>query len=347
VALEYWDGFDDYLATQIVRYFTAVYTGVGSTVQTSANNVSNVAGAYGGQAILTSSGAPGLAPKGGNQVTRTVGARYQTTGVISSSVGLTTWVDGTTIQVSIVVNANGTISCYKGSTFGTLLGTSAQVLSAGAWYYIETSVTINSSTGSIKVNVAGANWLNITGVNTNNSGNNWTNLVCLGSMGAGGNIIIDDLYIRSDGTLMGDQRVQTIYPNGVGAMAQFTRGGSTINAQNYQQVNEATPDDDTTYVYTPVAGIGNVDTYTYPAIATTTGTVAGVMVCPMMKNDAGGVVSGQAVYRIGTTNYFGATSSLGASYLGYPDLSTVNPATSLAWTISDVNSAQFGITRTA
>ena len=348
MALEYYDGFDDLSAAQLTRYWNSFNNLSGSTYQSISVNASIVTGRNSTKALLTSGGAPGISPSGGNQATRTVGAAFNIVS-ISGTTAIITFGDAGTLQVSVAFNSNGTIAVYRGSTFGTLLGTSTYALKTGGWYYVEVTAVINNTTGSVVINVNGGQVLSLAAQNTRNTANNYSNFVTVGAIGTGANVQIDDVYIRDDSTMLGDVRAFSSFANNVGTDTNLTKGGTTINTFNYQQINENLPgaDDDTSYVYATTSNVNQNEEYQFQPVASATGTIHGVMVCPQMRNDSAGLMTAKVVYLVGGNYFFGPGSNIGSSYLAYPDLTVVSPATGVAWTISEINSSQFGIVRTA
>jgi hypothetical protein len=69
--------------------------------------------------------------------------------------------DGTTNQLSLGLNGDGTLSVRRA---GTTLGTTALALVFGAWYYLELKATIHDTTGSAEVRVNGVSRLGMTNV---------------------------------------------------------------------------------------------------------------------------------------------------------------------------------------
>ena len=131
-------------------------------------------------------------------------------------------------------------------------------------------------------------------------------------------------------------------PNGAGSSAQWTPVGCT---QNWQCVNEAASDGDTTRVETST--VGNVDAYAFQDLTQTSGTVVSVTVtavarfyagasCRWFPDLCGGLLSLQV------NGYSGTTQPLSAVYQAISNTWTTNPATGQAWTISQVNALQAG-----
>jgi hypothetical protein len=358
--LEYFDGFDDYSTVQATRYWLGECTASGNP------GVMGTAGALSVFSISSGNGRNGTASMrmSGNQgnsliitltpqPTRTVGIALKMTNfsINNNFLSIFNFCDTTNIQLALRLNGDGTLSVVRGAgtnNGGTYLATSIQSLSSNVYYYIEFSATIHPTAGAYTVKVNGVTWLTATNVNTRQTGNSSSNQVALGgvsSPSAGGiTWDFDDFYSRTDNVFMGDIRVESHLPSSNGATNNFIRGGTDSGA-NWSQVNDNPANDDTSYVQS--ANAGDVDLYNYTPLVLTTGTVYGVMVCPMQKVDTAGTVTSCSVYRSpGGTVYQSGTQSIGVTtYSGYPDIQGKDPSTSANWTIAGVNGFQYGLQR--
>src|SRR5262249_37892481 len=145
-----------------------------------------------------------------------------------------------------------------------------------------------------------------------------------------------DLYIcDGQGSLnndfLGDVRIQASIANGAGATTNWTPSAGS----NYQNVDDATPNEDTDYNSDATAG--DIDTYAMGDVTPAAGAVKGVMVSMRARKDDGATRTLQAAIRTGATNYFGASQNLTSSYAYYTEIWENNPNTSSPFTISDVN----------
>jgi hypothetical protein len=250
---------------------------------------------------------------------------------------------GTTEHLSLITKASGAIALYRGSPSGTLLATSSagQLIAAG-WVYIEVSATIADSGGTCVVRVNGVEVINFTG-GTKNAGTNSTiDAVQLAgyTLANTSNVLWDDFYLCDDtgsvnNTFLGDVRVQTLLPTGAGASTQFTPSVGS----NWDNVNDA-PYVSTTY--NSSATVGNRDTYAMSDLLSGTGTVFGVQDNLLaLKSDAG-TASIKAAIKSGGTVYYDSTVSLGTALGATEAVREVDPATSAAWTVTNVNALEFG-----
>lgn len=136
----------------------------------------------------------------------------------------------------------------------------------------------------------------------------------------------------------------TLRPNAAGdATTLFKKSGT----YNWQMVDEASPDNDGSYVYVvaPVDGSNTkYDLYNLPDHTTETGTINYVRVyfrCRRIFNAASG--NAWAKIKTGGTEYIGSSKSLGMSYSNYYHQWNTNPKTGVAWTWGDIDALQAGI----
>ncbi len=343
MAVDYFDGFDEYSTTQISRY----WTGMSSSAEMCAG------GAFDSNFLTTTSGgrnsSGSIKGNGSNrsanktllaQATRAMGVAAKFAS-FSATNGIMAFGDAATSQVTLTANTDGTLSVKRGTASGTVLGTTTLSLTSGVWYYIEFKATINNTTGSFTVNVNGAQWLTASSQNTRSTANNSANQIAIGNTGTPV-VEFDDFYSEDAGNFLGDCRVETKLPTGNGTSSQFTPSAGT----NWQNVDENPATDDTDYNSDGTAG--HIDGYTYPALTTTAGNIKAVMTVPILRNDAAGSVTAASLYRSGGTNYFGTTNTVGSTtYTSYIDIQATDPNTSAAWTVANVNACEFGIKRVA
>lgn len=261
------------------------------------------------------------------------------------------FVDGVTTQVLILIDTTGVFQVYKGVT-GSPLGQSTFAIAqnAGIWQYIEVKVIIHSTLGAVKIRVGGKTVLDLTNINTQNTANPYAQHILFndGNFGSS-NCGFDDLYIcdgsgTTNNDFLGDIRIDSLYPSGVGTTTQWTPSAG----QNYAQVNSATQDDDTTYV--EASGIGNQDTYQMGDLSSTPVNIYGVQPVQLARKTDVGSRTLQNVLRIGGVDYLGPTGALANAY-GTPPFVSVNvasgiyeksPATAVPFTASEINNLEAG-----
>jgi len=327
MAIEYMDGFDHYSTPADVGW-----VGAGATITTSnprnGSRCLNIAASNTGVLTLTA------------QATRIVGAGIRpTTGLPGSVQVIWDFLDAGTEQIGCYILADGTITVRRGGGGGTTLSTSSLTLAAGQYYFVEFKATISDASGSYEVRVNGVTYTSGSSVDTKNTSNATANQVRIGPVGSGG-ANYDDMYICNSSSpnndFLGDLKVTTLYADGAGNSSQWTPSAGS----NYQNVDEAQVDGDTTYNSDSTAG--HIDLYTFGALSGSPA-VKGVALAMTARKDDAGTRTIAAMVRISSTNYQGATThSLLDGYSQFRENYDVSPATSSAWTASEIAGAEFG-----
>lgn len=254
---------------------------------------------------------------------------------------------GTTAQVELRVSATRALTVTRN---GTLLATSTTILSTGVWYYVELKISISDTAGVVAMQINGASetLTFVTGNATNQDTRNGTptTVDTVKFQGAGAQIItIDDLYVIDTTTgsapandFLGDCRVEAMLPSTAGNYAQWTPLSST----NVSNVDESSPDGDTSYNSSSTAN--QIDSFNYTNITPSSATIYGIQYALSARKDDAGTRTIAPLSRQSSTDYASATThNLSTSYAYYVQVKEQNPATSAAWTVSDVNSnSEFG-----
>lgn len=237
------------------------------------------------------------------------------------------------------ITAAGEIQAYR---LSTLLGTSsAGAVTAGVWRFIEIKATINDTTGSVEVKVAGSTILNLTSQDTKQGSTaEWAGFRLV-SGGGTGQFVFDDWYIldtsgAQNNDFIGNHRVDLVQPDSAGDSAQYTPSAGS----NYQNVDENPKDDDTTY--NENATTGNKDLFNYGAMPSI-GTISGLQVNTVCRETDASTFSLKTLIKTGTTESADTAQTIGTTtYVNLYRVSELDPDTSSAWTESGVNGAQFG-----
>lgn len=245
--------------------------------------------------------------------------------------------DSGTLHLNLVINASDQLYVRRG---GTTLATGTTVLSSDTWYYIEFKGTTHDTTGSYEVRIDGVTELSATGVDTRNGGsNNSINEVQIIGDNAS-TYQFDDWYIAdTTGSLnndfLGPGRVFRVIPNAAGTQSDWTPDTGT----NYQRVDEDVSDDDTSYVETST----NNDEDFYDFSTLTADEIKGAQLNISAKRTDTGAYDVNLPILSGATQNDGSANSLSASYDHYFRITETDPNTSAAWSVSNWNSAEFGI----
>jgi hypothetical protein len=248
-------------------------------------------------------------------------------------------------HVAIRVNRNGTLSLVRGvlPTGGgphsfetyTVLGTTTQALQIDIRYTIELEGQIGASC-TLRLVVDGDTWLNLTNVTTQSNIVGapafWDEIVIgrLKSTAETISIALDDYYVANTdvtdptnqtAALLGDV-IFTYRTPTVDGVKQWTR---SAGADNYANVDDAAPNDDTDYNKT--AGVGNVDTFLTNALPISGITVKAMQVVYSRRRYAGGNTSTCPVFRIGGVDYTKPAVGDPSNYAYHQGIWTHNPAT--------------------
>lgn len=233
------------------------------------------------------------------------------------------------------------------SRSGTTISTGNTIMSANLFYFIECKVTLNGSTGTVLTKINGITDLNLSSQNT---GGTTADTFGLGQRIGGNNAFLnnwdwDDVYVidttgsAPNNDLLGDVRIQALFPNGNGNTSNLV-GSDSNSTDNYLLVDESAPNSDTDYVES--SNVGDKDTYTMGNLTPTTGTVYGLQILPFAKKTDAGTRSIKSITRLSGTEEDSADKTLSTDYGYLPDIRETKPGGG-AWSISDVNSAEIGI----
>lgn len=261
-----------------------------------------------------------------------------------------------TCQISILFNpGNNSISVYRGSGYvgfesgnGTLLLTTANnVMVPTQANYVEIQATIDPSAGAVAIYLNGSATpvVNITGANTRNSANSVFDQAVW--FGLTNTMVLDDHYycdtVVGPGSFpcnapLGSVHCETLFAIG-NDQAQWSPNPNT-NA-NWQNVNEAAMDSDTTY--NSSATPGQEDRFNYQSLPGVVSAVFGAQVTGAYRKDDAGTRTVKQALKSGVTEVYGANDNLASSAYGYfTDLFVLDPNTSASWTNAAINAVKAG-----
>lgn len=339
MTLRFIDSFDHYATADLLHKYTSLSGGGNQPIISSGNGRRSTSSLR----IPANTGV--LSKTLDAQATWIVGHSFRTSVFdASNDRPFVSFLDAGSVQTDVRVRPDGTIRATRN---GTTLATSSNSLSTNTTYYIETKVVINDTTGSVEVKVNGSStgWINITGQDTKNTANASANVIQFNGITASSNTDFDDLYIcdgagSTNNDFLGDVRVDCYLPDGNGNSSQLT-GSDGNSTDNYQLVDESSQNGDTDYVQS--ATVNQKDTYTFADMSHTPASIFGTQVNMTAKKDDSGTRSICSVCRSGGTDYDGDTQALSTSYVDYRNINETDPATSSAWTRTNLNAAEFGV----
>jgi hypothetical protein len=265
------------------------------------------------------------------------GGAHKTPSLPAGTSELFSFLDATVTHITFNLKPDGAIDIRRGTTSGTLLATSAAgVIVAGSFSYVEFKALVANSGGIAECLVNGVSVVSFSG-DTQNAGTAASTQAKFWHPATGSDWT--DLYYGDTGAYYGDGRVELRSPSAAGNSTVLTRGGADSGA-NWSQVDEGVPNDDTDYVTSGTPG--DKDTYAHQDLVSIGGVVKVVQIVGRMRKDDAGARSVVMVARLSATEVDGPAQTLNTSYATFADPRTTKPGGG-AWTISDVNSAEFGV----
>jgi hypothetical protein len=339
MAIVFQTGFDHYtVLTQ--RFNTVIGSGaaIGATGRNSTNGLRFTLNAEGNQSVGRT------LPTAAQSFW--VGAAYATSALPPSGRirNIFEFTDVGTVQCVLALLPDGSLIVQRGSQFGaTTLGTASGFsMLTNVYYYLEWYLKISPTVGETIIRVNEVERLNLTNQNTRMSANNTITVMALSTyqgINETATLDFDDVYV-DDAGFKGDVQVLSIFPDGTSAIDQWSAVGA---ATTREAVDETVPNSDTDYAEETTAG--ELSLHTYQNIPATAAVIAVCALPFAKKTDAGGATI-RSVTRISGNNYEGADQApSNGTYEYYPHIWQISPATGLAWTASEVNSAEFGFKR--
>jgi len=236
---------------------------------------------------------------------------------------------------------------YVVDAAGSTIITFSRPAVIGAWHYIEIGGFCNGASGTLEARMEGAN---VGGPTTCNIGSTGVNIMDFSVVNDSSNTRpqyqLDDVYFvdRAAGsapgnTFLGDVRIETIFPTAEGNSSDWT---PLSGADNALMVDDPGPvDSDTTYVSSNT--VGSKDTYVTGDVTVSSGTVFAVQTCITARKDDALTRQIKHVIPQGGVDYDGSvTHTISSGYLTYTELMELDPAGG-AWSVTDVNSDEFGM----
>lgn len=328
MALRFLDSFDHY--TTITQKWTISGAGiVAGAARTGAYGLSLTVNIM--EAILTLDA----------QGTWIVGAAYRVADIYNNDPIIRT-LDVDVVQGSVRVNADATLSVLRGAT---VVATSVQSLLANVWYYIEFKHIIDNVAGTLEVRVNGAVWVTFAG-NTQQTANPTANQIQLGPCNGAGTRHYDDLYILDgvggapNNNYWGDTQIQALVPNGAG---NYTELATLVGAaSHWEACDEVPPDEDTSYVADNV--VDRRDTFAFADLTPTNANINGIQVLIRARETTAGGVAIARLYRRAAVDYQGGDIPVNTSYNYWiREIMEQDPGAGPgAWTVANVNAAEFG-----
>jgi hypothetical protein len=244
-------------------------------------------------------------------------------------------------QVSLVMQSDGKLDLFRGGYGGTLLAAGTTTITVGSWFYIELRVYIDDSSGEYELRIDGNTEYSATTVDTRNDATyNFGSRILFYNPYNGDDCFIDDVYVLGDtantaGGFLGDCAIETYMPNADGTQTDFTRStGST----DWELVDEV-PASETDYLYSSTAA--DQVTVNFANAGAGADIVAAAAWAHCSMGSGGGrdiklLCDSGATLDASTSKRLRNDAAVMEGYL-------VDPNTAAAWTLTNLNLAEFGI----
>jgi len=251
----------------------------------------------------------------------------------------------TNSQVSLEMTTEGAIELERGNV---VIGRSVDVLQNNTWYHIEMQYYISDSipANTFMVKVDGHPWITLAaGTDTQFYGNPSVEFIQWNGP-ANTPQYLDDIYFVSltgsaPTSSLSSSFVQTLFPTGDGSQIDFI-GSDGNQVNNFQQVDEASPDEDTTY--NQITSDGR-DRYNFSTLSGTITSVHGVGLTSRARSNQESPTRGWNNFAFVSGINYDQPSGLitGLNYAFFNSVLGRNPNTGGEWTDTSVNDAQFGV----
>jgi hypothetical protein len=259
--------------------------------------------------------------------------------------------DNASPQCSLVMNGDAKLVFHRGSGYFAQIGIpSAQALVIDAqltFYDLEAKFVIGNS-GSVELRINGGVQIGPTTGDTQATGSNTANSMALSALISGSQSCNHtwDHFIVLDGSgaaandFIGAVDVTLLQPTGDGF---YTAWSVTGVANRWDAVNDPDPDGDTTYISASV--VGDKNTFTHGNLPAASTAVKVAAVWARAKRDDGVTRAFKVLLRNATpTDNLGSIEHFaGDNYIWFFQPYEINPFTSAAWTVSEINAVEYGV----
>lgn len=211
----------------------------------------------------------------------------------------------------------------------------------GVWHWIEIDITV-ANAGSVDVYIDGVLAMTGTGDTQNEPDVRVERVYWWGSSTSDHEYAAAYL-MDTTGTVntarLGPFDIEAVTPDGDGTTNDFT---PLSGLTNYEMVDDATPDDATTYVSSTT--LNHKDLYTHSALTSDWNDVYAVQVNALMRKMSGGERLMRMLARSVATETESAAFGPSIDWSGDRQIIEQDPNGPTDWTVSAVNAAEFGVT---
>jgi hypothetical protein len=251
--------------------------------------------------------------------------------------------DGATTVFEIECRSDGKMYGMRGAT--EVFASTSAMTADGTWYYWEVKVLFSDTVGQVSFQLNGAA-AGTSSADKDTYDGTAGSITAITLIGGKTGAKLDDVYMGDTSgsfDFLGDVTIETLYPTGLGTDQDFT--GYTETTNTYLNVDDTTPDDDSSYNYSNTST--HQDLFTFDSItASGSDTIHGVGLNIVASKADAGATDMKGLCKSSSTE--DTSSDLGFDSVGYKSgyaLWDEDPNTSAAWTIANLNSAEFGYRR--
>lgn len=247
--------------------------------------------------------------------------------------------------LSLTHDNNGIASVRRGTFTGTILATAAiPHVENDKARYIEFMWRISNTLGYVELrsfDVAGGNGypiLALGGLDTQPGAVSTWSAIRFWIGGPGGEKM-KDFYIKRGLAPLGPLEVKTCFPNGAGAVTQWTPSAGS----NFQNVDEAAPDGEATYNRSQVNGRQDLYTVDLTPVPVNVSGILGIQLNAIARKESGSFPNQLKNLIQLSALQASAAKALGTGYSDARECYDVNPETGVAFTRAELVAAQIGM----
>lgn len=253
-------------------------------------------------------------------------------------------------QCTLWITSTGALQLRNGNT-GTVLGTSdAGVITVGSYQFFEARFTISNASGACEVRLDNDIVLNVTGVDTQGTSNSGADQmdICKVASPDGCEIDLTDFQFRGTTEVddfLGDIVWAKRLLNADTAQTDFVRN---TGSNDFEAIDDTTPDDDTTYIESQA--VGDISEFGMEDTPANVSEIVAVVLRTLMKKTDAGVGTAQVsiISAQGSpeTTAAGQDAAVPSTYTYRDDIFEVDPATGIAWLSDGFDAARYKIEQT-
>lgn len=251
---------------------------------------------------------------------------------------------GGSVLLSVLVSTDGSITVLDGDYNDVVLGTASKKLIANSWQHLECHVVMSTTIGEVELRLNEVPVLHLTGLNL---GSTAISQIVFPSEGDNTVVTYIDDMVAWDATgatandFLGRVRVLTVYPDADGAVNDWLSTG----ANAYTEVDEVTPDNDTTYI--SAANPDDEVELELPTLPSDVDVIEGVFIPVLARQETAGSTDMEVSLISGAGETVGASVPIADTYTYYGTAFSEdpeNPGVKLSKSVFEA--AKFKIKRT-